>query len=253
MFFGKNLQYLRKSNQNMTQECLAERMNVSRQTISRWESGEVLPEVSKLLELSEIFSCTLDSLLQEDLTARSGIYLPVRIERIAPFRYAALTIISKEPEEHAFRCLQNWTEQNALSEPIRIGWDFPYVSQEQKHRFGLRGYTAAAVLPENFEPRFSGAEILKNPQADYAVMTIREPCVQPFERIPGAYRLIMEFLSTGIHKKKYEKGTLSCFEREYIRDGVGFMDIYIHCQPGETPKIHTNFTSIKEEPICPRI
>ena len=65
MFFGKNLQYLRKSNQNMTQECLAERMNVSRQTISRWESGEVLPEVSKLLELSEIFSCTLDSLLQD--------------------------------------------------------------------------------------------------------------------------------------------------------------------------------------------
>ena len=73
-------------------------------------------------------------------------------------------------------------------------------------------------------------------------MTIRDPFVQPFERIPGAYRQIIEFLSTGIHKKNYEKGTLPCFEREYTRDGVTYMDIYIHCKPGETPKIHTHFT-----------
>ena len=43
MFFGTNLQFLRRSNQNMTQERLAERLNVSRQTISRWESGEAFP------------------------------------------------------------------------------------------------------------------------------------------------------------------------------------------------------------------
>ena len=242
MYFSTNLQFLRRSSQNMTQERLAERMNVSRQTISRWESGEALPEVPKLMELCEIFSCTLDNLLREDMTVRVSIYQPVRIERVAPFRYAAITIISKEPEENACTCLENWTARNELPESIRIGWDFPYISQEQKHRFGLHGYTAAAVLPPDFEPRHPGAEILENPQADYAVMTIRDPFVQPFERIPGAYRQIIEFLSTGIHKKKHEKGTLPCFEREYVRDGVTFMDVYIHCQPGETPKIHTNFT-----------
>lgn len=39
MFLGTNLQYLRKTNGNMTQERLAERMGVSRQTVSKWESG----------------------------------------------------------------------------------------------------------------------------------------------------------------------------------------------------------------------
>lgn len=242
MFFGSNLQFLRRSNQNMTQERLAERMNVSRQTISRWESGEAIPEVPKLMELCGIFSCTMDSLLREDMTARSSIYQPIRIERVAPFRYAAVTIISKQPEDHAFLCLKNWAQNNALSDTTCIGWDFPYISQEQKLRFGLHGYTAAAILPEAFSPGCPGAEILENPQADYAVMTIRDPFVQPFDRIPGAYRLIIEYLSTGIHKKNYETGTLPCFEREYTRDGVTYMDIYIHCRPGETPKIHTHFT-----------
>ena len=242
MFFSSNLQFLRRSSQNMTQERLAERMNVSRQTISRWESGEALPEVPKLMELCGIFSCTLDNLLREDMTARGAIYHPIRIERVAPFQYAAVTIISKQPEDHAFLCLKNWIQCNDLRAPTFIGWDFPYISQEQQHRFGLHGYTAAAVLPEDFVPGHSGADILKNPQADYAVMTIRDPFVQPFDRISGAYRQVMEYLSTGIHKKNYEKGTLPCFEREYVLDGVTYMDIYIHCRPGEEPKIHTNFT-----------
>ena len=37
MSFGKNLQYLRQLSSNMTQEMLAEKLNVSRQTISKWE------------------------------------------------------------------------------------------------------------------------------------------------------------------------------------------------------------------------
>ncbi len=37
MSFGKNLQYLRQLSKNMTQEALAEKLNVSRQTISKWE------------------------------------------------------------------------------------------------------------------------------------------------------------------------------------------------------------------------
>jgi transcriptional regulator with XRE-family HTH domain len=37
MSFGKNLQYLRQLSKNMTQEALAEKLNVSRQTVSKWE------------------------------------------------------------------------------------------------------------------------------------------------------------------------------------------------------------------------
>ena len=41
MSFGKNLQYLRQLSKNMTQEALAEKLNVSRQTISKWEMDDI--------------------------------------------------------------------------------------------------------------------------------------------------------------------------------------------------------------------
>lgn len=54
MKLGANLQYLRKLHGSMTQEKLAERMNVSRQTISKWETGDAYPELDKLMELSAL-------------------------------------------------------------------------------------------------------------------------------------------------------------------------------------------------------
>lgn len=63
--FGENLQYYRKRN-DMTQEQLAEHLEVSRQTVSKWEAGASYAEMEKLLQLCELFSCTLDTLLRKD-------------------------------------------------------------------------------------------------------------------------------------------------------------------------------------------
>lgn len=54
---------LRKSRE-LTQEQLAEQLNVSRQSISKWESGQVIPEVEKIVELSKVFDVTVDYLLK---------------------------------------------------------------------------------------------------------------------------------------------------------------------------------------------
>ena len=63
--FGDNLQYYRKQN-NMTQEQLAERLEVSRQTVSKWEAGTSYAEMEKLLQLCDLFSCELDTLLRKN-------------------------------------------------------------------------------------------------------------------------------------------------------------------------------------------
>lgn len=55
MSFGKNLQYLCQLSTNMTQEALAERLNVSRQTISKWEMDATNPEMDKALEICKVF------------------------------------------------------------------------------------------------------------------------------------------------------------------------------------------------------
>ena len=61
MKFGDNLQNLRKE-KKMSQETLAERVDVSRQSISKWERGESYPTMSNILTLCEIFHCKLNDL-----------------------------------------------------------------------------------------------------------------------------------------------------------------------------------------------
>ena len=56
---------LRKSN-GWTQEDLAEKMNVSRQAISRWEGAAALPDVTNVLQLSKLFGVTTDYLLNDE-------------------------------------------------------------------------------------------------------------------------------------------------------------------------------------------
>ncbi|MDD3241318.1 MAG: helix-turn-helix domain-containing protein [Bacilli bacterium] len=62
MKFSNNLQILRKE-ANLSQEQLADKLNVSRQAVSKWESNSSYPEVDKLIAICEIFKCTLDDLV----------------------------------------------------------------------------------------------------------------------------------------------------------------------------------------------
>lgn len=63
MSISENLQILRKS-KNMSQEELAEKLNVSRQAVSKWESGSGYPETEKIISICEIFDCSMDELVK---------------------------------------------------------------------------------------------------------------------------------------------------------------------------------------------
>ncbi len=69
MDFGINLKKLRKA-KNLTQESLAECLNVSPQTISKWENGLSMPDVSLLPVLADYFQVSVDSLLMHDVSTR---------------------------------------------------------------------------------------------------------------------------------------------------------------------------------------
>ena len=73
--FKDNLVYLRKLN-NMTQEELAEKINVSRQSIAKWESGETVPDLEKCKLLSEIFGVSLDDLANYEAENNMGMNVP---------------------------------------------------------------------------------------------------------------------------------------------------------------------------------
>ena len=68
MLIGKNIIFLRKL-RNLTQDQLASKISVSRQTISKWENGEVVPDSINLIELSKEFNVKVDDLLLFDFEA----------------------------------------------------------------------------------------------------------------------------------------------------------------------------------------
>lgn len=63
MNFSEKLVTLRKA-KNLTQEQLAEKLNVSRQSVSKWESNQAVPELEKIVALSAVFDVTTDYLLK---------------------------------------------------------------------------------------------------------------------------------------------------------------------------------------------
>lgn len=64
MNLAEKLQQLRKRN-NLSQEQLADKLGISRQSISKWESEQSAPEIDKIVQLSEIFGVTTDYLLKD--------------------------------------------------------------------------------------------------------------------------------------------------------------------------------------------
>ena len=65
MKFGENFSFYRKR-LSITQEEIADRLFVSRQTVSRWENGSVVPDAQMLIRICELFECDLDTLLRKD-------------------------------------------------------------------------------------------------------------------------------------------------------------------------------------------
>ena len=63
---------LRKA-RNWSQEDLAEKLNVSRQAISRWENGTALPDAQNVLQISKLFGVTTDYLLNDDYESDEDI------------------------------------------------------------------------------------------------------------------------------------------------------------------------------------
>ena len=65
MKFGENLKLIRKS-RKISQEDLAEKLGVSRQSISKWETGENYPSMQNIMCLCTIFKCQINELVHED-------------------------------------------------------------------------------------------------------------------------------------------------------------------------------------------
>ncbi len=84
---SKYLQFLRKSN-NYTQDDLAKKLGISRQAISKWETGTTIPDLEVLLKISKLYDITINDILEPK----------IQPERITDFEQIS-TISEKELKE----------------------------------------------------------------------------------------------------------------------------------------------------------
>ena len=91
MILADKIIMLRKK-AGMSQEQLAERLGVSRQSVSKWEGSQSMPDMDKAVKLADLFGLSLDSLIRDDLDVEDGVEAPqmppppMRTMRLFPFR-----------------------------------------------------------------------------------------------------------------------------------------------------------------------
>lgn len=91
MELGRRITELRKAN-NLTQEGLAERCSVTRQTISNWENGKSYPDLEMLVFISDSFDISLDALVKGDGKMVQEITKEQRKGRFQNYKMAALAV-----------------------------------------------------------------------------------------------------------------------------------------------------------------
>ena len=92
MEFNQRLKYLRKK-EKLTQEELAEKLNVSRQAVTKWESGQALPDISNLKEIANLFQITIDELLDTNVQKEKSCKKPKNIIRIVLILVVFISVI----------------------------------------------------------------------------------------------------------------------------------------------------------------
>lgn len=83
MTLGNRIQQLRKEH-NMSQGDLADALDISRQSVSKWETDTATPDLDKLLKLSEIFNVTLDALVKGEAPSPNEAQTPLAAPEMQP-------------------------------------------------------------------------------------------------------------------------------------------------------------------------
>ncbi|MFR2827985.1 MAG: hypothetical protein ACLTCQ_28140 [Enterocloster bolteae] len=132
--------------------------------------------------------------------------------------------------------MERWAKNSGLLHypgytPRMIGWDFPFVSEEQKEQYGLRGYVAAYIIPEEFEPACGGAELGYQETDHYAKITSYRPVLKSFREDNRRLWKIYEFAKERHIIARSYKDRI-CMEEVFIKDGVTYMDVYVPVDNG---------------------
>ena len=159
MIFSEKLQILRK-NRGLTQEALAEKLNVSRQAVAKWESGQVYPDIFNLIQISTLMNESGDYLVKDqDCAVNISNERITDLDELIAFRleanvntYAAFMneVESTRPASHDFR----YEKGDYVYHDTYVGGE-QFAGEESVCKKGTALY-AMNYLGRVLDDRFSG-------------------------------------------------------------------------------------------------
>ena len=175
MEIGKKIMDLRKKN-GLSQEELAEKVGVARQTISKWELGETSPDLKQSKELSKIFNVSLDELVDNDIKdilvektsnteKLAGIILKlikfmIIFIIVAPILLIALRIIFKNIHEKNSGRLMNVSIKCNLHDET-YGYEFNYYETTGEIKeAGGDGYLSNVTDVNKYNDAYQALDII---------------------------------------------------------------------------------------------
>ena len=173
MEIGKKIMNLRKKN-GFSQEELAEKVDVARQTISKWELGETSPDIKQAKKLARIFKVSLDELTDNDIKdilvektsnteKLAGIILKLMKFMIAfiiavPILLIVLRIVFKNIYEHNSGRLMNVSISCTLHDE-KYGYNFVYYENTgQIKEAGGDGYLINITDANRYEDAYQALD-----------------------------------------------------------------------------------------------
>ncbi len=161
MIFSEKLQVLRK-NKGYTQEALAEKLGVSRQAVAKWESGQIYPDISNLIQISNLMNVSVDYLVKDqDCAVNIKPQQDADLDELIAFRleanvntYAAFMneVDATRPASHDFR----YENGNYIYHDTYVGGE-KFAGEESICKNGQAVYSMnymGCVLSEGFSGNF---------------------------------------------------------------------------------------------------
>lgn len=140
MKFEEKLIELRKQ-KGLSQEQLANQLGVTRQSVSKWESGSTLPELAKIMALSEIFDVSVDYLVKDQMECDSP--------NIAETKQEEAVIIQNNPQlEEMVGEIHRYMKGYQYTSKTKI-FGFPLVSINLSRRMGKQGVAKGIIAIGN--------------------------------------------------------------------------------------------------------
>ena len=193
---GSIIKKLRNEKQ-LSQEKLAEQLQISRQSIAKWETGDTFPDIQNLITLSQFFNVSIDSLIQPNLTCQKTQLLANECPNSSSNIYDFLTISKQNTYanakneievENSFAAKFYQYTANDLTYQDRYVGNETFFGEEVVHQNGKVLWAmnyCGKVLNTNFSSSFLKSALLK--------FDLQFPVRGPLHYSGGQYVYIMQY------------------------------------------------------------